>query len=91
MTDVRLGIAADHAAWASFGYWVYPQRDGRTYTGSIDRKRRAVVSRDGTRLWFVGSRISGVVRKAVPGAGEFVPTGVAGMGYQSPGYVSSLE
>ncbi len=88
MSDVRLGIAADFKAWAPFGYWVYPQRDGRTYAGHIDKRRRAVVSRDGTRLWFVGSRISGVVRKGRAVVGEFVPAGVAGTGYASPGYTA---
>ncbi|MGH3128722.1 MAG: hypothetical protein ACRDPX_12455 [Gaiellaceae bacterium] len=87
VSDLWLGVAPEFRAWAPFGYWVYPQKDGRTYAGSIDRKRRAVVSRDGKRLWFVGSRISGVVRKAAAGARrEFVPPGVAGMAYASPGY-----
>ena len=86
LNDVWLAIAPGFTAWASFGYWVYPQRDGRTYAGPIDRQRRAVVSRDGKRLWFVGSRISGMVRKAVPGAPDFVPVGVAGTAYASPGY-----
>jgi hypothetical protein len=86
VSDVRLGIAPDFKAWAPFGFWVYPQRDGRTYAGQIDRQRHAVVSRDGKRLWFVGSRISGVIRKSAPTAGEFVPAGVAGTDYVSPGY-----
>ena len=86
VSAVRLGIVADYRAWAPFGYWVYPQRDGRTHAGHLDKRRRAVVSRDGKQLWFVGSRISGVVTRAVPGAGEFVPHGVAGMSYASPGY-----
>jgi hypothetical protein len=86
VSDVRLGIAPDFKAWAPFGFWVYPQRDGRTYGGQIDRQRHAVVSRDGKRLWFVGSRISGVIRKSPPAFAEFVPAGVAGMDYVSPGY-----
>lgn len=87
VSDLWLGVAPDFRAWAPFGYWVYPQKDGRTYAGSIDRQRRAVVSRDGKRLWFVGSRISGIVRKVAVGARrEFVPPGVAGMAYVSPGY-----
>jgi hypothetical protein len=88
LTDVRLAIAADFTAWAPFGYWVYPQRDGRTSAGRIDRQRRAVVSRDGKRLWFVGSRISGVIRKAPVAGGEFVPAGSVGMSYVSPGYAA---
>jgi hypothetical protein len=91
VANVRLGIAADYRPWAPFGYWVYPQRDGRTYAGPIDRSRRAIVSRDGKRLWFVGSRISGVVRKSMPGATDFVPYGLAGLSYVSPGYSSFGE
>jgi hypothetical protein len=86
LSEVWLGIAPDFRAWAPFGYWVYPQKDGRTYMGAIDSRRRAVVSRDGKRLWFLGSRISGVLRKAPAGAREFVPAGSAGMAYASPGY-----
>jgi hypothetical protein len=91
LSDVWLAIAPGYTQWASFGYWVYPQRDGRTYDGRVDRSRRAVVSRDGKRLWFIGSRISGVVRKSVPGATDFVPGGLAGMSYVSPGYPSFGE
>jgi hypothetical protein len=86
LVEVELGIATGSHPWAPFGFWVYPQRDGRMYSGGLDRQRRAVVSRDGKRLWFVGSRISGVVQKAAPGARDFVPLGVAGMAYASPGY-----
>ena len=85
VSNVRLDIHPQYRPWAPFGFWVYPQRDGRTYAGPVDRHRRAVVSRDGKRLWFVGSRISGVVRRAPAGAGNFVPLGVAGVAYASPG------
>jgi hypothetical protein len=86
LSDVELGIAAGSHPWAPFGFWVYPQQDGRTYSGGVDRRRHAVVSRDGKRLWFTGSRISGIVRRASAGAANFVPAGVAGMSYLSPGY-----
>jgi hypothetical protein len=49
--------------------------------------RRAVVSRDGKRLWFVGSRISGIVQKAPMTRPDFVPIGRVGSMYVSPGYV----
>ena len=88
LNNVWLGIAAGYSAWAPFGFWVYPQRDGRTYAGRVDEARRAVVSRDGKRLWFVGSRISGVMRRGKVGGAEFVPQGAAGMGYASPGYAT---
>ena len=86
VSDVWLGISRDFTAWAPFGFWVYPQRDGKTYGGAVDRRRRAVVSRDGKRLWFVGSRIRGVVRRSVPGSPEFVPADAVGTAYASPGY-----
>jgi hypothetical protein len=87
LSDVWLGIARGYRPWAPFGYWVYPQRDGRTMGGAKDVKRRAVVSRDGKRLWFVGSRISGIVQKASPTRPDFVPVGRVGPPYVSPGYV----
>lgn len=77
--------------WAPFGFQVFPQKDGRTLGGGYDRKRRAVVSRDGKRLWFVGSNISGTVRKGRPPGGDFVPAGAVGMGYTSPGYAASAQ
>jgi hypothetical protein len=91
VSDLRLGIHPQHHAWAPFGFWVYPQRNGHTYAGAFDRRRRAVVSRDGKRLWFVGSRISGVVRRAPAGAPDVVPLGAAGVAYASPGYVRSAR
>jgi hypothetical protein len=72
--------------WGSFGYWVYPQVDGRTYTGVYDPNRRAVLSSDGLSLWFIGSNISGTVRKGIPSGGDFVPRSAAGTSYTSPGY-----
>jgi hypothetical protein len=87
LSDVELAIAPGSHPWASFGFWVYPQRDGRTSGGGFDRARRAVVSRDGKRLWFVGSNISGVVHRVSGKAPDFVPAGVAGMSYARTGYV----
>ena len=89
LIDVWLTIAPGFSSWP-FGYWTYPQKDGRTLAGRIDRRRRAVVSRDGKRLWFVGSRIGGVVRKGSPPAGDFVPAGSVGRSYVSPGYRGQL-
>ena len=48
----------DFKAWAPFGYWVYPQRDGRTYTGVVQqsagtRSCRETVSACGS--WARGS------------------------------------
>ena len=86
LTDIWLSASACCTPWAPFGFWVYPQKDGRTYSGQVDRRRRAVVSRDKTFLWFVGSRITGVMRKGVPSTGDFVPQGSTGMTYVARGY-----
>ena len=83
---IWLAIAPGFRPYAPFGYWVFPQVDGRTLQGDFDRRRRAVVGHHGQRLWFVGSNITGIVRKGAPRVGDFVPTGVAGVGYSSPGY-----
>ena len=88
LSRVWLGTAPGYAPWAPFGFWVFPQKDGRTVAGGFDKKRRAVVSRDGKRLWFVGSRINGVIRKGAPPTGDFVSPGAAGMSYASPGYAA---
>jgi hypothetical protein len=37
--------------------------------------------------WPASSNISGVVKKGVPAAGDFVPAGAAGLNYVSPGYL----
>jgi hypothetical protein len=87
LSEVWLGITRGYRAWAPFGFWVFPQRDGRTLGGGKDMTRRAVVSHDGKRLWFVGSRISGIVQKAPRTRPDFVPAGRVGSLYVSPGYV----
>jgi hypothetical protein len=85
--DVRLGVALGSSTQYSFGFWVYPQVDGKdAYTGINDANRKAVLSSDGQSLWFVGSNITGTVRKGVPSGGDFVPRSAVGTGYTSPGY-----
>lgn len=86
LSDVWLAIAPGYLPWAPFGYWVYPDRGGGTPSARVGTQRRAVVSRDGKRLWFVGSRISGLVRRGIPGAGDFVAADAVGAGYASPGH-----
>jgi hypothetical protein len=86
LLGIWLAVAPGFRPHAPFGYWVFPQVDGRTLQGGFDRSRRAVVGRHGQRLWFVGSNISGVVRKGAPRMGDMVPAGAAGVGYSSPGY-----
>jgi hypothetical protein len=72
--------------WSDFGYWVYPNRDGVTYTGTVDSTRKAVVSSDGSYLTFIGSNISGRINKGTPSGGDFVPASKVGASYTSPGY-----
>jgi hypothetical protein len=88
LSEVWLAIASGYTAWASFGYLVYPQEDGRTWDGLINLNRRSQVSSDGTYLTFVGSQntISGRINKGVPSGGDFVTRSSAGTGYVSPGY-----
>jgi hypothetical protein len=77
--------------WASFGFYVYPQRDGRTLSGGYDRTRRSVVSTDGKRLWFVGSNIKGIIHRGRPRGGDIVPADSVGTSYVSPGYKNQIE
>ena len=74
--------------WAPFGWWVYPQADGRTWDGKLDMTRIPVVSADGSYLTFTGSTnsISGRVNKGRPPSGDFVPSAAVGSNYVSPGY-----
>jgi hypothetical protein len=90
LRSVWLEIASGFSPWAPFGFWVYPQQDGRTYDGRFDKTSRAVVTRDGKRLSFVGSRIRGVIRKGRPPGGDYVDADAVGMAYVSPGYLSGL-
>jgi hypothetical protein len=74
--------------WGPFGWWVYPNTEGKTWTGGTDMSRVAVVSADGSYLWFTGSAntISGRINKGRPPSGDFVPRSLVGAGYVSPGY-----
>jgi Big-like domain-containing protein len=74
--------------WAPFGWWVYPQQDGKTWDGKIDMTRVPVVSADGTYLTFSGSTntISGRINKGRPPGGDFVTRSSVGSNYISPGY-----
>jgi hypothetical protein len=55
---------------------------------SSNTTKRAILSADGTSLsWPTASQISGVVRSGAPPGGDFVPAGLAGVGYTSPGYL----
>jgi len=88
LSDCWLAIAAGYQPWATFGAWVYPQLDGRTYLGTIDLTRISVESSDGSYLWFAGSNntITGRFYRGVPSGGDFVTRSLAGSGYVSPGY-----
>lgn len=52
-----------------------------------DTRKRAILSGDGqTVTWPEDSLITGSVKMGPPPDGDFVPAGVAGLGYVSPGY-----
>jgi hypothetical protein len=72
--------------WADFGYWTYPNREGVTYTGTVDPNRKAVVASDGTYSTFMNSNISGRINKGMPSGGDFVPASKVGASYATPGY-----
>jgi hypothetical protein len=62
-----------------FPYQFYPdpsQPDGR----------KATLSPDGTYIYWPTSNISGHATKGVPAGGDYVPLGVPGESYVSPGY-----
>jgi hypothetical protein len=88
LSDFWLAMAPGFSAWSTFGFWVYPQEDGRVWDGTYDPNRRAQVSADGSYLTFVGSNntISGRVNRGVPSGGDFVTRASVGSGYVSPGY-----
>ena len=87
ISDVWMAVAPGSSTQYSFGFWVYPQVDGKdAYTGTNSTTRKAVLSSDGQSLWFIGSNITGTVRKGVPSGGDFVPRSAVGTGYTSPGY-----
>jgi Putative Ig domain len=65
------------------GMWVWPNKNAE---GQSNPNRRAVVSSDGSYCWFINSNISGTINKGSPPGGDFVPNGVAGENYVSPGY-----
>jgi hypothetical protein len=48
--------------------------------------RQATLSSDGSYVYWKTSSITGVIRKGAPSGGDFVPIGVAGTSYVSPGY-----
>ena len=55
-----------------------------SYVWDGDLTRRARL--DKTTVYWPSSNITGTVRDGNPSAGDFVPSGVAGQGYVSPGY-----
>lgn len=78
-------LQANDPAWTDFGKWVWPNRNAE---GQTDPSRRAVVSADGSYLWFQNSNISGRIEKGRPVGGDFVPAGSVGAGYVTPGYAN---
>jgi hypothetical protein len=57
-----------------------------SYVWDGDLTRRAALATDKAAVYWPSSNITGTVRDGNPSAGDFVPSGVAGQGYVSPGY-----
>jgi hypothetical protein len=49
--------------------------------------RTATVSPDGSTVYWTSSNIAGFITGGSPPSGDFVPLGVTGAMYVSPGYV----
>lgn len=50
--------------------------------------RVATLSADGSYVYWTSSNITGSIRGGSPPVGDYVPVGVAGVGYTSPGYAT---
>jgi hypothetical protein len=57
-----------------------------TYVWDGDATRRAKYSADRSFVYWPSSNIDGVVRPRAPIIGNYVPSGLAGQRYVSPGY-----
>jgi hypothetical protein len=73
--------------------WLSPAKDrfhgiGKTVwpDDSGSYPRQAQVEADGTVWWPTPVGIAGFINSGVPPNGDFVPDGLAGLDYQSPGY-----
>jgi hypothetical protein len=74
----------------NLGDSVWPPSDGADAGDAPDPVQNclSVLSADGSELSFPElPRVSGVIREGPPPGGDFVPEGVAGPDYVSPGYV----
>jgi len=68
--------------------WPPDQFDGADATGAAEQCL-SVLSSDKTQMSFPKlPSVSGVVKKGPPPGGDFVPAGVAGADYVSPGYIN---
>jgi hypothetical protein len=65
------------------GYLVHPTL---TWVWDGDSTRRAQYSADRSFVYWPSSNIEGVVRPGAPSGGDYVPSGLAGEQYVSPGY-----
>jgi hypothetical protein len=68
---------------------VYAQQGGR-HTFAEAAAPDPTLSCDGACLTFPGTAVTGTIRDGLPPGGDFVPEGVAGVGYVSPGYVPAV-
>ncbi len=65
------------------GHMAHPTTD---YVWDNDLTRRAVLADIGSYISWPSSNMTGSVRDGNPSSGDFVPSGVAGQNYLSPGY-----
>jgi hypothetical protein len=71
------------ATQRSFDQETYPNSGTSSSDGTVVH---STINANGTATWSYDWAVSGYVSPGVPPAGDFVPPGVTGVGYHSPGY-----
>jgi hypothetical protein len=71
------------ATQRSFNSETYPNNGSVSQDGTIVH---STINPDGTITWSSSWTIPGAVSPGVPPDGDFVPSGIAGLNYVSPGY-----
>ena len=78
MTNVYL-----HATQRSFNSETYPNSGSQSLDGTVIH---STINANGTITWANTWAVFGFVTSGDPPGGDYVPRGVAGLGYVSPGY-----
>jgi hypothetical protein len=76
--------------------YVHPFPDeslGTSVWPGVDQSWRLAprLTADASLQWPLAARITGVVHAGKPPGGDFVPPGVAGRAYVSPGYLAASQ